>query len=191
MPKKCSEVVSTRCSENSESTEKKHVNKIWKRVTKTYFNIMSNNFSSSSNVICYLMQGKPVGVKFMLRDGLKIILCTKSKLRRPCSIYCIISVTCIGIKSTPLQLSRIFIQTHSLCVSSNFWKTNFSIHVLLPMTFLTLLTITFLVFFNITKFGSVCHVLKVSLICSCDKVLKVAFVCRWLYCLNGNMNKST
>ena len=76
MPKKFSEFVTTRCSENSESAEKKHVNKIWRRVTKTYFNMMRNNFSSSSNVICYLMQGKPVGVKFMLRDGLKTISCT-------------------------------------------------------------------------------------------------------------------
>ena len=53
----------------------------------------------------------------------------------------------------------------------------------------------FMVFFNsktLLQNSDVCRVSKVSLFCSCDKVLKVAFVrSRWLYCLKGNVSGNT
>ena len=45
---------------------------------------------------------------------------------------------------------------------------------------------------NILQNSDVFCASKVSLICSCDKVLKVAFVrCRWLYFLEGNVSGRT
>ena len=64
---------------------------------------MSNYFSSSTNVICYLMQGKPVYVKFMHK-----------KLNYTGLVQFIVSLVLLALvyKSTPVKFNKIFIQTH-------------------------------------------------------------------------------